>query len=788
MACEDGCRSEEVIMTDRLKYEAMEERVRELEAELAGLRREGKEMSPAVTSGLYDILGALKEIASGNPEVTVDETSESDLVAEIKRCVNITAGNVSEIVQLSHEFAMGLAEYFDVLHKASEGDLSTRVRGSSDIELLEALKQMTNGMIESVSREMDNRKRAEEETQRQTEFLRLIIESLPHPFYVINASDYTVTMANSAAHKGTLPEKITCHQLTHKSNKPCESASHPCPLQAIRKTGKPVTVEHLHYDREGNPRHVEVHGYPILDADGNVSQVIESSLDITARKRAEEALKESERKYSTLVNNSPTGIYIDQGGKIVFANSRLAKIYGYPKEELVGIAARQLVHPEDRAFTDDIRRRRLNGEQAPSEYDARGLTKDGKTVWIKRRNARIEYLGRPAILGNVVDITERKHAEEALHASQEELTESEEKYRTLFDYDPNSIFLLELGTFSILDVNARALACYGYDKEELIGKSFFDLGTDDYQDGVLATRELLTSTLCSAYPKVQHQRKDGSGLYVDVYVCRTKYSRKYGIIATTVDVTESLVKETQLIQASKMATLGEMATGVAHELNQPLSVIKTASTFLKKKVDAKEGIKDDILKTMADEIDAHVDRASRIIKHMREFGRKSEVTREKVDVNEPLRKAVEIFSQQLTLRDIDVKLDLAEHLPPILADANRLEQVFINLLINARDAIEDRWKDKTPEKTDKCITLRTVLEGGQVRIEVGDTGTGIPKAIESKIFEPFFTTKKVGKGTGLGLSISYGIIQEYEGTIRAVSPRSGGTTFVMVFPVVGAKS
>ena len=774
-------------MAPSLTYEELEKRVHELELELADRDRGAAKISAGVASELSEVLQALKEIAAGNPDVQLEEVSESSLVKNIKRCVNVTASNLSEIVELSHEFAMGLAEYFDVLHKASEGDLTVRVRGSSDIELLEALKQMTNGMIESVSREMDNRRRAEAQTQRQSEFLSLILESLPHPFYVIDASDYTVAMANSAAHMGTLPDRITCHQLTHKSNKPCGSASHPCPLEAIRRTKKPVTVEHLHYDREGNPRHVEVHGYPILDGDGNVSQIIESSLDITARKRAEKALKESERKYSTLVNNSPTGIYIDQDGEIVYANSRLAKIYGYPKEELVGTASRELVHPEDRALTDDIRERRLKGENAPSEYDARGLTKDGRTVWVKRRNARIEYLGEPAILGNVVDITERKRAEEALKASQEELRDSEEKYRTLFDYDPNSIFLLELGTFSILDVNARALACYGYRKEELIGRSFFDLGVSDFQDGVLSTTELLSTTLCSAYPKVQHRRKDGTNFYVDIYACRTKYSRKYGIIATTVDVTESLVKETQLIQASKMATLGEMATGVAHELNQPLSVIKTASTFLKKKVDRKENIKAEILKTMAEEIDGHVDRASRIIRHMREFGRKSEVTKENVQVNEPLNKAVEIFSQQLTLRNINVTKEFDENLPPVLADANRLEQVFINLLINARDAIEDRWRGKTGEKVDKRLMLKTSQKDGEVFIEVTDTGSGIPKAIENKIFEPFFTTKKVGKGTGLGLSISYGIIQEYEGTIRAVSGESGGTTFIITFPVAGAK-
>jgi PAS domain S-box-containing protein len=138
-------------------------------------------------------------------------------------------------------------------------------------------------------------------------------------------------------------------------------------------------------------------------------------------KRGEKVLRESEEKYSKLVENSLTGIYIDQDEKIVFANNRLADIYRYPREELIGIESWRLVHPEDRALTDKKRARRLEGKEVPSEYEARGLTKDGDTIWIKRRNTGIEYKGRPAILGNAVDITEQKRAEEELRKINEEL-------------------------------------------------------------------------------------------------------------------------------------------------------------------------------------------------------------------------------------------------------------------------------------------------------------------------------------------------------------------------------
>ncbi|MBW2170397.1 MAG: PAS domain S-box protein [Deltaproteobacteria bacterium] len=143
--------------------------------------------------------------------------------------------------------------------------------------------------------------------------------------------------------------------------------------------------------------------------------------DIAERRRVEEELREGEEKYSTLVESSLTGIYIDQDEKVVFANNTFAEIYRYPRDALMGMETWKLVHPEDRALTDDMRARRLRGEDVPVEYEARGLTKFGGTIWIKRRNTRIEYQGKPAILGNIADITEQKGAEEKLRKINEEL-------------------------------------------------------------------------------------------------------------------------------------------------------------------------------------------------------------------------------------------------------------------------------------------------------------------------------------------------------------------------------
>ena len=157
------------------------------------------------------------------------------------------------------------------------------------------------------------------------------------------------------------------------------------------------------------------------DAENQIAGGISLGLDITEKMRAEEKLRESEEKYSSLVENSLTGIYIDQDGRIVFANKKFADIYGYKENELIGIESWRLVHPEDRPIVNQIRAGRMQGESVPEVYEARGLTKDGKTIWILRRNTRTDYGGRPAILGNIEDITQLKWAEEELHRINEEL-------------------------------------------------------------------------------------------------------------------------------------------------------------------------------------------------------------------------------------------------------------------------------------------------------------------------------------------------------------------------------
>jgi histidine kinase len=409
----------------------------------------------------------------------------------------------------------------------------------------------------------------------------------------------------------------------------------------------------------------------------------------------------------------------------------------------------------------------------PHYSEEKGFKKDGTpTHWIvKTSPIENEHGEIIAAMEMSVDVTERKLLEE-------ELRKSEKKYYAIFDNIPNPVFVLDRETLEILDCNHSVKSIYGYDKEDIISSSFLKFFKDNNRQGLASL--IKTST---AIDRARHVGKDGRSLYVNMRISPSEYLGGSVLLVTTSDITKRLETEQQLIQASKMATLGEMATGVAHELNQPLSVIKTASRFFMKKLRKQEKIEDDIFLTMATEIDSYVDRASKIINHMRQFGRKSDITLEKVQVNDILKAAMEILGQQLKVRGIDVVWDLEEHLPLIMADPDRLEQVFINLLVNARDAVDDSWQSGEAASDKKRITLKTKSSDSEIVVKISDTGPGIENDVIDRIFEPFFTTKKVGQGTGLGLSISYGIIQECNGSIKAVSADNGGTSFIMKFPV-----
>ncbi len=368
-----------------------------------------------------------------------------------------------------------------------------------------------------------------------------------------------------------------------------------------------------------------------------------------------------------------------------------------------------------------------------------------------------------------------------IKASRAQLKESENKYRSLFASGPNPIFVLERNSLRILSANPIAEETYGFTKEELIGQHFTRLGPLDLNEARWA--DAGKASLISS--KVAYAKKDGTPIYVNVHANPTVYQEKAALIVATTDISELVEKDSQLIQASKMTTLGEMSAGIAHELNQPLNAIKMGSEYLDMMITERAGIKEEDLVLIIQEVSTQVDRAVAIIRRLRDFGRKADLTKEAIIVNDPINSVMEIIGRQLRLQNIEVDLRLNENLPPILAHHNRIEQVVFNLLTNARDAINAREEAETGGHGERRILVSTDLQDSRVILAVADTGLGIDPAIQERMFEAFFTTKKMGEGMGLGLSITSEIVADYGGTITIDSQQGEGTAFTLNFPAAG---
>jgi len=361
------------------------------------------------------------------------------------------------------------------------------------------------------------------------------------------------------------------------------------------------------------------------------------------------------------------------------------------------------------------------------------------------------------------------------------LHESEEKYRTLFDNGPDPIFVVDSSDLHVIDANPRVIELYGYERDELVGTSFLELEPEHAGKSTATFAGSPNVNGCASFQKVLHQKKGGKPFFVNLHAGHITYKGRPAIIIAATDMTEMMEKDAQLIQASKMKSLGEMSAGIAHEINQPLSAIKMGSDYLAMMVERDWDIPKDQLHEVVSEISTQVDRAAEIIDTLRAFGRKADLVKEKLDINKPVKGVHSIVRKQFELDDISIELNLTPGLSPILAHDNRLQQVFFNVMSNARDSINEK-KDRAPARERGLIAIRSFEANRRVVVEVEDNGMGIPEAIRDKIFEPFFSTKETGQDMGLGLAISYGIAKDYAGDIKVQSREGKGTTFILSFP------
>ena len=422
----------------------------------------------------------------------------------------------------------------------------------------------------------------------------------------------------------------------------------------------------------------------------------------------------------------------------------------------------ELLPPEDR---DDVRHaidRALHGETPLYAVEHRICAPDGAVTWVACHGSVFrDDDGRPRrMLGIISDVTQRRRAEEERRAAELALRASEERYRTLFEHALDGILLFD-ADHRVVDANESACRMFGYSCDDLIALPAASLFSPD-----------VAKTKMSEH---RFRRRDGTTFQGEVTTKALVDGRFHCVVR---DVTERKQVEAQLLLTDRMASLGRLASGVAHELNNPLAYVMLNLELVARKIaqlppTTPEAI-DPIVRAVDDARDG-AERMRRIVRMMTAFGRGDEEATGPVDVNAVLDSAAEIATMQLRRQARLVRqYDAAA---PARANAFRLGQVFVNLLVNAADALPE-------DAAESEIRLRTYTRGDDsVIIEVSDNGVGIPAEVQARIFDPFFTTKPIGHGTGLGLSVCHAIVTSFGGTLACESVPGEATTFRVVLPV-----
>jgi PAS domain S-box-containing protein len=480
-------------------------------------------------------------------------------------------------------------------------------------------------------------------------------------------------------------------------------------------------------------------------------------------------------------------------GRILAWSHGLERLYGYKRGEVLGEISHRLLKTQFGAPLTSIETQleslgEWHGELA-------NLRRDGTPVfvashWILQRD---DHHRPVAVLEVNNDITEVKRAEGARR-------ESDERFRVMADTIPDIIFTNRADGWSDFN-NQRFYDYTGLPHGAGAGEGWTTAVHPDDLERVKARWREATRTGMPYQIEFRLRGKDGAyrwfvGRARPIRDERGQITKWFGTCSDIHDLKQAdeevrrllreaearerelRDKQAQLVQAAKLASLGELVSGIAHELNNPLNNI---SLFLGNAMDRIQNSKvepGDLLVSVERAVQ-QTERAATIIKHLRTFARTAPAEHEPVSLNDVVLSALSLLQEQLRLREIDVRLDLSREEPIVLGSRIQLEQVLLNLVSNARDAVATVM--------DKRITIVSAVGSEFAEIRVTDTGTGIPPAIQPHIFDPFFTTKAVGEGTGLGLSISYGIIEDHQGKVSVESVAPQGTSFVILLPLAAVR-
>ncbi len=550
-------------------------------------------------------------------------------------------------------------------------------------------------------------------------------------------------------------------------------SDHWCDLKAQRS----LNFESHHRTRDGRVFPVEISANYFEYAGQAYNLAL--ARDITERKRAEEALRQSEAYLAEAQRLSHTGSWAwDMASdKWIYWSEEMFRIFGFNPQE--GIPARKALFerilPEDRGTVEGNFQKSLR-ERVDTSDQYQMTLPDGtlKHIHLIRHPVLNDAGEVVQLFGTAIDITERKRAEEALR-------ESETRFRTFVDHAGDALFVLDLEQGTIIDLNRAACESLGYTRQELIGKTPLAFHLDSYQAEIEAATER-TAAGETVFDRHWHRRKDGSLFPVEVHTSLVSYGGRRFLLKVARDISDRVQAEEQrerlrqlqgdLAHMNRVSMLGELSASVAHELKQPLAAAAlNAQTCLQWLRRDQSNVHE--AGEAATRIIDDANRALEIIDRLRSLYKKSPPKRELVDVNQTICQMVALLLGEANRHAVSIRAEVAEGLPKIHADQVQLQQILMNLMLNGIEAMHD---------TGGILTVKSQpAEDGRVEISVSDTGVGLPAGKADQIFNAFFTTK--AQGSGMGLSISRSIVESHGGRIWATSNDGRGASFHFALPI-----
>lgn len=638
-------------------------------------------------------------------------------------------------------------------------------------------------LIQMETEKQDLQEESEKAFGRERDWSQRFIDSLADKIIVLN-KDRTIHRVNRTfLTESRLDEAEVlgkpCYEITRHTAEPCHGGNHSCPFEEVLATGKNCSAVHEHKDANGGIIFEEIMATPVVNDEGEITQVIEGVRDVTGRVALQEEVRRNkEYLENIIINSSDMIITTDLQGKVVTFNPGAEHMLGYSQEDVLGADIENLwkTPEERRGLMAEVKARGF-----VSNYPATLISKDGQEVEISLSLAELRD-SEDRVLGTVgisKDVTEENQLRRQLIHHEMELRKTNDFMNKSIQSSPNAIMATDMEG-NIIIWNQAAEETLGYKAAEVIGKMKID---NIYPEGTAKkVMQMMRSPdhgpvgKLQSYPMV-YVRQDGEVIEGNlssaiIYDADGVEAASVGIF---VDLEERLNMERklrqtqeQLLQSEKLAAMGRLTSQIAHELNNPLYGIMNTLELLKTEI-SPQNKRRKILEMALSE----TERLSEMLRKMLSFSKPDEEKKQPSDINVILDEILLLHEKQLREHSIGISISLEKNLGEVCASKNQLRQVFLNLISNARDAMTDGG----------TLTVATTGVDDHIHIEISDTGTGIREENLDKIFDAFFTTKDSVKGVGLGLSVCYGFIKDHGGDIKVESQIDSGTTFTIILPV-----